>query len=246
MEIKHCKKLFYKEYAYKIRLQMPTGYNQYIKVLLRYSRDKTVENKLESLMKSIQDQRSDNSIVFEGTQDQLKAMYDWVFWGRANDILTKGRVNEYWKLVTYYTNDTKLVTDCMKKFEILIDHIEQPANLEEHEMLKEKRNTTIVDRLPYNKYRYACNLGYWDLRDDSICEKFIRWSEPYGKRIKISALWGERYGGKGRGFNKFWVEDKKLLNMVQLFMGKAIRHIESYALRSELLSSRQKDMFNEN
>ena len=41
-------KLFYDEWAYKIRLKMPTGYNQYIKTLLRYTKDQTVEKKLKS------------------------------------------------------------------------------------------------------------------------------------------------------------------------------------------------------
>ena len=40
----NSKKLFYDEWAYKVRLKMPTGYNQYIKTLLRYTKDSTVEN----------------------------------------------------------------------------------------------------------------------------------------------------------------------------------------------------------
>ena len=44
------RKLFYKEWAYKVRLKMPTGYNQYIRKLLTYVKDSTVENKLKSLM----------------------------------------------------------------------------------------------------------------------------------------------------------------------------------------------------
>ena len=26
-------------------------------------------------------------------------------------------------------------------------------------------------------------MDYWDGRDDKVCERFIRWSEPYDKRI---------------------------------------------------------------
>ena len=243
MEIKNCKKLFYSQYAYKVRLRMPTGYNQYIKVLLRYSRDKTVENKLKSLMKSIQEQRSEGSIAFEGTDSQLRSMYDWVFWARENKIYNHGRINEYWRIITYYTNRYELVKDMVKKFTSLVEYVEQPTNEEEAKMLNEKRNTTIVDRLPYNKYRYRCEMDYWDGRDDKVCERFIRWSEPYNKRIKIPSQWGS-YGD--RSFHKFWVQDKKLLNMVQLFMGKSIRHIESFALRKELPWAGQRSLFNEN
>ena len=51
--IRYSKKLFYGEWAYKIRLKMPTGYNQYIKTLLRYTKDSTVESKLSQLTKRI-------------------------------------------------------------------------------------------------------------------------------------------------------------------------------------------------
>ena len=48
--IKRSQKLFYEDYAYKVRLKMPTGYNQYIKTLLRYAKDDTVEKKIASLV----------------------------------------------------------------------------------------------------------------------------------------------------------------------------------------------------
>ena len=51
----NSKKLFYDEWAYKIRLKMPTGYNQYIKTLLRYTKDSTVESKLQQMSKRIMD-----------------------------------------------------------------------------------------------------------------------------------------------------------------------------------------------
>jgi hypothetical protein len=35
-------------------------------------------------------------------------------------------------------------------------------------------------------------------------------------------------------FNKFWVQDLKLLHMIQLYMGKKITKVETYKLRSEI------------
>jgi|TARA_B100001964_G_scaffold83747_1_gene94575 hypothetical protein len=245
MEIKYSKKLFYKEWAYKVRLKMPTGYNQYTKTLLKYARDKTVKNKLKSLMKDIRDPNSSGHqyLLEYGTEEQLQQMYDWIFWGRKNAIMQYGRINEYWRIITYYTNRYDLVEDMVKKFTTLVEYVEQPSNEAETEMMKNKKNTTIVERLPYNKYRYRCEIDYWQQHDEKICERFIRWSEPYDKRIKISNQWGS-YGD--RSFHKFWVQDKKLLNMVQLFMGKSIRHIESFALRKELPWAGQRSLFNEN
>jgi|TARA_B100001964_G_C14225776_1_gene597561 hypothetical protein len=242
MEIRYSKKLFYTNWAYKIRLRMPTGYNQYIKVLLSYARESTVQKKVKSLMKDIRNPNSSGHqwLWEHGTGDQLQEMYDWIFWARANKLLQVGRINEYWRIITYYTNDYNLIKDMADKFPNIVEYIEQPANNDELDILKNKRNTTIVNRLPYNKYRYSCDVGYYN--DDGVCERFLRWSEPFGKRIKISARWGN-YGD--RNFRKFWVQDKKLLHMVQLFMGKNIRHVESFVLRRDLPSAQQKDLFDE-
>jgi hypothetical protein len=240
MEIKHSKKLFYNNWAYKIRLRMPTGYNQYIKVLLNYARESTVEKKVKNLMKNINEQMDKQPWLLDGPEEQLQEMYDWVFWARKHKLIKVGRINEYWRIITYYTNDYDIIKGMVKGFPNIIEYIEQPANNDELDILKTKKNTTIVNRLPYNKYHYSCDVGYYN--DDGVCERFIRWSEPYGKRIKISARWGS-FGD--RNFRKFWVQDKKLLHMVQLFMGKNIRHVESFVLRKDLPSAQQKDLFNE-
>ena len=53
------------------------------------------------------------------------------------------------------------------------------------------------------------------------------------KRIKITNRWGL---GRFSAFQKFWVQDTKLLHMVQLYLGKKILKVETYKLRRELES----------
>jgi hypothetical protein len=145
------------------------------------------------------------------------------------------RFNEYWRLISIYTNNKEHVRDIEEKFDAIIDYIERPANDDELEVMKTKHNTTIVDRLPYNKYRYLVKLDWYTSRyaEDSVCEQFSKWSIPFEKRIKITNRWGM---GKFKVFQKFWVQDQKLLHMVQLYLGKKILKVETYKLRRELES----------
>ena len=231
-------KLFYDEWAYKIRLKMPTGYNQYIKTLLRYTKDQTVENKLKSMTKRILEPDtfySDWHANDDTSMIKLEKMCDFIRHARKNNMIDDCRFNEYWKLITIFTNNKQHVEDVKNKFEILIDHIAGPANDEELEIMKTKHNTSIVDRLPYNKYRYLVKLDWYTSRyaDESICDQFIKWSRPFEKRIKISNRWGM---GRFSAFQKFWVQDTKLLHMVQLYLGKKILKVETYKLRRELES----------
>ncbi len=230
--IKHSQKLFYEDYAYKVRLKMPTGYNQYIKTLLRYTKDKTVETKIEKLQKSILDDKYGwyNNV----SQFQLDAMANFIRYARKNKMLQDCRFNEYWRLITFYTNNSQYLDDMEKYFDCIVEYIEKPASKQEMDLMFEKHNTKFVDRLPYNKFRYACFVDYYSSRysDTSVCESFIKWAQPFGKRIKTA----NRYnlGGKFIVFKKFWVQDLKLLHMVQLYMGKKIVKVETYKLRSEM------------
>lgn len=238
--IYHSKKLFYKEWTHKVRLIMPTGYNQYMRKLLGYKRDKTVRNKLNSLIKSIKEQGTNpKGYILDGSEEQLDAMYNFIFYARKNKLRDHSRINEYWRIITVYTNNEKFVKEIADKFDVIVEYIEMPASKEEMEIMQEKKNTTIVNRLPYNKYRYSCKIDYWSNRNDpNICSAFIPWAETYGKRIKISSKFG--FGHGITAFRKFWVEDKKLLNMVQLYLGRHITKVESYKLRSEI-SNENKD-----
>ncbi len=225
-------KLFYEDYAYKVRLKMPTGYNQYIKVLLRYTKDSTVEKKIAGLQKNVME---DKYGWFENLSNtQLTAMADFIRYARKNNMIKDCRFNEYWRLITFYSNNAKYLEDMEKHFECIVDYIEKPANQKEMDLMFDKHNTKFVDRLPYNKFRYACYIDYYSSRyaDDNICQKFLKWSEPFGKRIKTA----NRYslGRKFEVFSKFWVQDLKLLHMVQLYLGKKIIKTETYRLRSEM------------
>lgn len=230
--IRHSQKLFYNDYAYKVRLKMPTGYNQYIKVLLRYQKDKTVEKKIQGLEKSIMDDKY--GWYTNMSQYQLKAMTDFIRYARKNKMIADCRFNEYWRLITFYTNNSKYLDDMQKYFDCIVEYIEKPASETEMNLMFEKHNTKFVDRLPYNKFRYACYIDYYSSRyaDDNICQRFLKWSEPYGKRIKTANRFS--LGRKFEVFHKFWVQDLKLLHMVQLYMGKKITKVETYRLRTEI------------
>jgi len=231
--IRHSKKLFYGEWAYKIRLKMPTGYNQYIKTLLRYTRDSTVESKLSQLTKRIAESEPYGPFV-EYSPIKLEKMCEFIRYARKNNMEKDCRFNEYWQLITVYTNNSKYIDDIQEQFSEVIDYIETPANDEELKVMQTKLNTTIVDRLPYNKYRYMCKLDFYNSRHhtESTCEQFTKWAEPFGKRIKMSTRWN--FGNRWSVFNKFWVQDQKLLHMVQLYLGNKILKTETYKLRSEL------------
>jgi len=233
----NSKKLFYDEWAYKIRLKMPTGYNQYIKTLLRYTKDSTVESKLQQMSKRIMDPEYHYFDLnkLDASQYQVEKMCDFIRHARKTNMIADCRFNEYWRLITVYTNNKQHVETLQEKFDMLIDYIELPANNEELEIMKTKHNTTIVDRLPYNKYRYLVKLDWYTSRysqDEGVCDAFIKWAKPFGKRIKITNRWG--LGGKFTVFQKFWVSDTKLLHMIQLYLGKKILQVETYKLRSEL------------
>lgn len=230
--IRKSQKLFYEDYAYKVRLKMPTGYNQYIKVLLRYAKDETVEKKIESLERRIMD---DKYGWFENlSQKQLSAMGDFVRYARKNNMLADCRFNEYWRIITFYTNNAKYLEDMERDFDCIVEYIEKPASKKEMDMMFDKHNTKFVDRLPYNKFRYSCYLDYYSLSydDDNTRAKFLAWTKPFGKRIKIASRWS--FGSTEGFFNKFWVQDIKLLHMVQLYLGKKITKVETYKLRSEI------------
>ena len=230
--IRHSQKLFYDDYAYKVRLKMPTGYNQYIKVLLRYQKDKTVEKKIKSLEKNIVDDKY--GWYTNMSQFQLKAMTNFIRYARKNNMIKDCRFNEYWRLITFYTNNSKYLDDMQKHFDCIVEYIEKPASETEMNLMFEKHNTKFVDRLPYNKFRYACYIDYYSSRhdDNNICETFLKWAQPFGKRIKTANRYN--FGGKFAVFKKFWVQDLKLLHMVQLYMGKKITKIETYKLRTEI------------
>ena len=230
----NSKKLFYDEWAYKVRLKMPTGYNQYIKTLLRYQKDSTVDAKLKALTKRIADPVY--SFGYEDiSQYKVEKMCDFIRHARKTKMIDDCRVNEYWRLITVYTNNKQHIEDIKTHFDPIIDYIESPANENELEIMKAKHNTTIVDRLPYNKYRYLVKLDWYTSRyaDNSVCDQFIKWSKPFEKRIKITNRWGM---GRFTAFQKFWVQDTKLLHMVQLYLGKKILKVETYKLRQELES----------
>mgnify|MGYP001171866405 FL=1 len=233
----NSKKLFYDEWAYKIRLKMPTGYNQYIKVLLRYTKDSTVETKLKQLKKRIAEPTYNWPVI--GYDDishfKVEKMCDFIRHARKKQMLKDCRFNEYWRLVTIYTNNKQHVDDIVKDFDPIVDYIEGPANEDELEIMQTKHNTTIVDRLPYNKYRYLVKLDWYTSRyaEDSVCDQFLRWAKPFEKRIKITNRWTM---GRFNTFQKFWVQDTKLLHMVQLYLGKKILKVETYKLRRELES----------
>ena len=231
--IRYSKKLFYGEWAYKIRLKMPTGYNQYIKTLLRYTRDSTVEAKLSQLTKRIAESEPYGPFV-EYSPIKLERMCEFIRYARKNNMEKDCRFNEYWQLITVYTNNAKYIDDIQEQFSEVIDYIETPANDEELKIMQTKLNTTIVDRLPYNKYRYMCKLDFYNSRHhtESTCEQFTKWAKPFGKRIKMSTRWN--FGKRWSVFNKFWVQDQKLLHMVQLYLGNKILKTETYKLRSEL------------
>ena len=161
--IRHSKKLFYGEWAYKIRLKMPTGYNQYIKTLLRYTRDSTVEAKLSQLTKRIAESEPYGPFV-EYSPIKLEKMCEFIRYARKNNMEKDCRFNEYWQLITVYTNNSKYIDDIQEQFSEVIDYIETPANDEELKVMQTKLNTTIVDRLPYNKYRYI----RWNLKNQKI------------------------------------------------------------------------------
>lgn len=230
----NSKKLFYDEWAYKIRLKMPTGYNQYIKTLLRYQKDSTVEDKLKSLAKRLADPTYHWGYE-DISQFKVEKMCEFIRHARKTNMIDDCRFNEYWRLITIYTNNKQHVDGIKKYFDAIIDYIEGPANEVELEIMKTKHNTTIVDRLPYNKYRYLVRLDWYTSRyaENSVCEQFIKWSEPFGKRIKITNRWKL---GRFDSFQKFWVQDQKLLHMVQLYLGKKILKVETYKLRQELES----------
>ena len=230
--IKKSQKLFYEDYAYKVRLKMPTGYNQYFKVLLRYQRDSTVEKKIASLEKNIVDHK--HGWYENLSHKQLTAMAEFIRYARKNNMLKDCRFNEYWRIITFYTNNAKYLEDMEKDFNCIVEYIEKPANKKEMDMMFDKHNTKFVDRLPYNKFRYACYVDYYSSRydDDNICAKFVAWAKPFDKRIKTANRWG--FGRRHKVFSKFWVQDLKLLHMVQLYMGKKITKVETYKLRSEM------------
>ena len=153
----NSKKLFYDEWAYKVRLKMPTGYNQYIKTLLRYQKDSTVDAKLKALTKRIADPVY--SFGYEDiSQYKVEIMCDFIRHARKTKMIDDCRFNEYWRLITVYTNNKQHIEDIKTHFDPIIDYIESPANENELEIMKAKHNTTIVDRLPYNKYRYLVKL----------------------------------------------------------------------------------------
>ena len=212
---------------------MPTGYNQYIKTLLRYTRDSTVESKLSQLTKRIAESEPYGPFV-EYSPIKLEKMCEFIRYARKNNMEKDCRFNEYWQLITVYTNNSKYIDDIQEQFSEVIDYIETPANDEELKVMQTKLNTTIVDRLPYNKYRYMCKLDFYNSRHhtESTCEQFTKWAEPFGKRIKMSTRWN--FGNRWSVFNKFWVQDQKLLHMVQLYLGNKILKTETYKLRSEL------------
>lgn len=233
----YSKKLFYDEWAYKIRLKMPTGYNQYIKTLLRYTKESTVESKLQALVKRLADPTAlwPYHEMEDTSQFKMEQMCEFIRHARKKNMIADCRFNEYWRLISIYTNNKEHVRDIEEKFDAIIDYIERPANDDELEVMKTKHNTTIVDRLPYNKYRYLVKLDWYTSRysEDSVCEQFSKWSIPFEKRIKITNRWGM---GKFKVFQKFWVQDQKLLHMVQLYLGKKILKVETYKLRRELES----------
>ena len=142
---------------------MPTGYNQYIKVLLRYTKDSTVETKLKQMTKRIAEPTY-TWPVDDISQFKVEKMCDFIRHARKKQMLKDCRFNEYWRLVTVYTNNKQHVEDIKKDFDAIIDYIEGPANREELEIMKTKHNTTIVDRLPYNKYRYLVRLDWYTSR----------------------------------------------------------------------------------
>ena len=242
----NSKKLFYDEWAYKVRLKMPTGYNQYIKTLLRYTKEQTVENKLQSMSKRILDPElhyHNWSHPEDDSQFKVEKMCDFIRYARKNKMITDCRFNEYWRLITIYTNNSNHVDGIKDNFDMLIDYIEGPANEQELNIMKSKHNTTIVDRLPYNKYRYLVKLDWYTSRyaDEGVCEQFLKWSKPFEKRIKVTNRWSM---GRHPAFQKFWVQDTKLLHMVQLYLGKKILKVETYKLRRELESENTNDTKN--
>ena len=132
----YSKKLFYDEWAYKIRLKMPTGYNQYIKTLLRYTKESTVESKLQALVKRLADPTAlwPYHEMEDTSQFKMEQMCEFIRHARKKNMIADCRFNEYWRLISIYTNNKEHVRDIEEKFDAIsvlgfFDYVEDPVRV---------------------------------------------------------------------------------------------------------------------
>jgi hypothetical protein len=129
----------------------------------------------------------------------------------------------------FYTNDRALYDSFCRKFNKIIIQQFEPSE-DTLELLK-NQYTTIVKKLPHNKYRYKAFLRPHKMKGDSDAKQsYINWINSQGEKILMSDVvkawflytdwnWDRRY---------LLVEDTATLLMLQMRSGDAIGKVYEY------------------
>jgi hypothetical protein len=139
--------------------------------------------------------------------------------------------SEYYNL-NFYTDDRKIYEGLQQQLAPWVCGISEPKADELDFLQNNSNNIILCDKLPYGKFKHKLYIG--TSMPQSQRENFLKWLNNYNGDIRASqGSVGWMLGHKPYFQNPFiYVEDKKTLAMVGLFLGNYAKKTQEFVVRN--------------
>lgn len=222
------KKLYYKKYAFKLELRCDG-----VKHIKEVGLETTISH-------CHANSKSDLGVYRRWGQPQPKAI-DKVnlrkFCHAVRPFMAKG-VKHRIESSTFnlFIEDLATFEEAEKAMKEWLVDSWAPANEQEFEFLTSNNRKVIVDELPYGKFKHR--IVFKSNWSKAKSNNFLDWMKKYPEdSYKISPSTLRYLGGRSHYcMDPFmYIEEPKMLTMLQLFAGENIRYAEEFVPRSTLL-----------
>lgn len=219
VKIAKTSKLFYKKYAYKIEIRIVKSH-----LIKNSGVDHTINLCDQHLA-------GHKQIIFKYTNnDDVVKLKEFAKTARKlleSDFKTRAEYNTF----NFYLDNKADFNKIIKKLKPWIRTITQPENDEDLAALLDNKKIVLCNKLPLKKYKYRLFLNR--KMPPHLREKFAVWAENYKDSIRFSRSTDRWINGVGWMYDPYlYVEESKLLMMLNLFLGENIIKTEEFVLRN--------------
>lgn len=237
-------KLFYGKWYYKVECFV--RYSHFLKfhpanfVVSWAEREiKNIENRTPEYFSRYDDkkigvyeQKSIKNLIqtYEALRDFAKKSEKYL---KMNEIKTRNEA----AIFSFYLNDKDVFEEMQKDLHPWIQSVTKPSSEKEIEFFNQgNRKKVLVRNYPRDTYGYKVFINR--TMESEQRKNFKNWTDKYTGTILISGCTLHWLSGtKFRNNTPFlYVKDEKTLSMVLLFLGKYVKNIEEYVLRSDINS----------
>ena len=228
VKVEQSYQLWYNKYLYKSTFFIPGIY-----VTRNYHTEAEIEAHIEDIQRASWKQALFSSFVdaYRQNQNLILSFAKLTEHRRRNkDIFI--RIQE--PHVSIFTNNLDIHTSLEKAF---TDQLYSTSRPDEKciPILLDDKNVIVVNKLPYNRYRYKVIINNYSI-SHSIPKSLFEWGVAQGDAVKFSRKTERYFKSPGlyldQGF--LYVEDKNTLMMCNMFLTKCPNRIIKYVPESEL------------